>query len=50
MAKLMTWGDSHWGAVKLQPNSRLPGNHWSLKAEGCLKKSRNGRLHAKERS
>ena len=25
MAKLMTWGDSHWGAVHLQPNSRFPG-------------------------
>ena len=23
----MTWGDSHWGAVQLQSNSRLPGRH-----------------------
>ena len=23
----MTWGNSHWGAVQLQPNSRLPGRH-----------------------
>ena len=27
LAKLMTWGDSHWGAVHLKPNSRLPGRH-----------------------
>ena len=25
--KLMTWGDSHWGAVQLQSNFRLPGRH-----------------------
>ena len=25
LAKLMTWGDSHQGAVQLQLNSRLPG-------------------------
>ena len=24
--------------------------HWSLKAEGCIEKPLNGRLHAKERS
>ena len=27
MAKLMTWVDSHRGAVQLQPNSSLPGRH-----------------------
>ena len=27
MAKLGTWGDSHWGAIQLQSNSRLPGRH-----------------------
>ena len=27
LAKLMTWGDSHWGAVQLQSNSKLPGRH-----------------------
>ena len=28
----------------------LCSGHWSLKPEGCLEKSLNGRLHAKERS
>ena len=27
LAKLMTRDDSHWGAVQLKPNSRLPGMH-----------------------
>ena len=27
LAILMTWVDSHGGAVQLQPNSRLPGKH-----------------------
>ena len=35
MAKLRARCDSHWGAVQIQPNSRLPGRqskeHWSHK-------------------
>ena len=27
LPKLMTWDDSHWCAVQLQPNFRLPGRH-----------------------
>ena len=34
-AKLVTWGDSHWGVVHLQTSSMLPG--WHSRA-GCSHK------------